>query len=114
MGNFVRFDLNRSTLNTSRNTRIDEFAVLIKFRRSVSDDHILFFGSVYVDDLIGYLAVLNYAVWSFNEAVGVNLGVGRKVKYETDVCTFRSLNGTDTTVVSRVGVTDIEAGALPG
>ena len=74
----------------------------------------MFSSSVDVDDFVGDGAVFDNAIWSFDEAIIVDASIGRKVQHETDVGTFWRLNGTDTTVVSRVSVADVETSAFAG
>ena len=112
MSNARRFNLRRFPMNTSRNISIDEFSVFIEFDGSVSDNHLVFGASIDVDDLFSYLSVFNDAIRRFDKAIIVDSGVSRKVKNETDVAALRGFDGTDATVMGRVGIADIEAGAF--
>src|SRR5690606_20841943 len=53
-------------------------------------------------------------VGAFEEAVLIGPGVGGQRVDQTDVRTFRGLDRADTTIVGRVYVTHLEAGAFTG
>ena len=63
-------------------------------------------------DLVGDTAVNDLAVGSLDESEFVDATISRQRSDETDVGTFWGLNRTHTTVVRRVHVADLEAGAL--
>ena len=114
MSDKVRGDLARATVDAGGDPFFDEFALIVQFDRRVSDNHTLFGFGVDVDNFVGDFAVLDDTIRCFDETVLVDTGVSREVKHETDVATFWRLNGTDTTVVSRVSIANIETGALAG
>ncbi len=114
MGDKVRGDLTRATVDAGGDPFFNEFALVVQLDRSVSDNHALFGFGVDVDNFVGDFAVLDDAIRRFDETVLVDASISREVKHETDVATFWRLNGTDTTVVSRVSIANIEAGALAG
>ena len=57
-----------------------------------------------VTNLVSRLAAFDNPVWSFDEAVNVDPGVGRQRGDQADVRTFRGLDRTDTPIVGRVNV----------
>ncbi len=67
-----------------------------------------------VDDLLGDLAVLDLAVRRLQEAVAVGAGVHRQRVDQADVRAFRGLDRADATVVRRMHVAHLEAGAFAG
>ena len=112
MGDTGRFNLGWLTINTRRDTFVNKTTIFVEFGGSISNNHVFFLAGIDIDNFISYLAVFNDAIWRLNEAIFVDTGIGSKVKHETDVTTFRGFNSTDTTVVSWVSITDIEAGAF--
>ena len=112
MGDTSRFNLGWLTINTSRDTFVNKTTIFVKFGGSISNNHVFFLTGIDIDNFISYLAVFNDAIWSLDETIFVDAGIGSKVKYETDVTTFRGFNSTDTTVVSWVSITNIKAGAF--
>ena len=112
MGDTGRFNLCWLTINTSRDTFVNKTTIFVELGGSISNNHVFFLAGIDIDNFISYLAVFNDAIWCLDEAIFVDTGIGSKVKYETDVTTFRSFNSTDTAVVSWVSITDIEAGAF--
>ena len=79
----------------------------------LSDNETLFLVGGEVADLTGHPTVLDHAVGRLNEAVLVDLGVVREVPDKSDVRTFGRLDGTHTSVVGGVHVTNLEARTLP-
>ena len=75
---------------------------------------VMFGGGVDINDFVGYFAVFDNAIWSFDEAIFIDASVSGEVQNETDVGAFWSFDGTDATVVSWVSITDIESGAFAG
>src|SRR5690606_39441231 len=65
-------------------------------------------------DLVGDFAFLDHAVRALEEAVLVGARVGGQRVDQTDVRTFRRFDRAHATIMSRVYVTDFEAGTLTG
>jgi hypothetical protein len=100
----------RSTLSTN----LDHFwhkLVIFDGSSGVSNVEVLFLKSVEVINFASNLAILNDSIRSLNHAEVVDSSIGSETEDETDVWTFWSLNGTKTTVVRRVDVTHLIAGA---
>ncbi len=64
--------------------------------------------------VVGDPAVLHLAVRRLDEAELVDARVARQRRDEPDVRPFRRLNRADASVMGRMDVADLEAGALPG
>ncbi len=65
-----------------------------------------------IDHLVGDAAVLHLAVRRFDEAVFVDPRIGRKRIDQPNIRAFRRLDRTDASIVRRVHVAHLEAGAL--
>ena len=71
-------------------------------------------GGIVDDDVVGDVAVLDLAVRRLDEPELVDPRVTRQRRDQADVRTFRCFNRTDTPVVRRMHVADLEPGALAG
>ena len=78
----------------------------------LSDDMILFFQRREITDAIRHPAVFHFAIGRFDKAKVIDAGIGRQGRNQADVGTFRRLDWTDTAVMSRMHVADLEAGSL--
>src|SRR4051812_39327728 len=54
----------------------------------------------------------NLTIRCLYETILVNTGVISQVQHQSDVSAFRRFNGTDTTIMCRVGVTDFKTGTF--
>src|SRR4051812_36986263 len=54
----------------------------------------------------------NLTIRSLYETILVDTGVISQVQHQSDVSAFRRFNGTDTTIVRSVSVTDFKAGSF--
>jgi hypothetical protein len=81
----------------------DDVVQLVRPVRGAHDPHV-------VDDL----ALLDLAIRRFDEAVVVDAREARQRRDQTDVRPFGRLDRTDASVVRRMDVADLEAGALAG
>ena len=88
--------------------------LLVHGGAGLGDDVVALFNCRQVNHFIGNHAVLDLPVRTLEEAVGIGTGVSRQRVNQTDVRTFRRLDRTHTTVMSRVHVTDLKSGALTG
>ena len=99
---------------TAGDTLIDKAAVLIKRLGGLGNDKLVFHIGGEVIDLIRYTAgtLFNLTERRDKESVLVNSCIRCKVGDKADVRTFRSLNGTHTSVMAVMYVSNIEACAL--
>ena len=75
---------------------------------------VVFLVGGHVDDLVRHLAgfLVHLAVGRFDEAILVDAGIGGQRADQTDVGTFRGLNGADTGIVGIVHVAHFHAGTV--
>ena len=97
-------------VKSADNSLVYEVAVLVKPLVSLSNNVVVLFIRGEVNNLVGHTAglLVNDSVGSLKEAVIADLCIRCKVGDKTDVGTLGSLNGTDSTVVCIVYVTDLE------
>ena len=93
---------------------VDETAVVIDLGVGLGDDVTILLVRGQVDDLVGDLPVDDLTVRGLDEAEGVDAGEGGQRTNQTDVRTLRGLNWAHTTVVRRVDVSNLHAGAVTG
>ena len=89
-------------------------AVVVDLRVRLGDVVTGLLEGAVVGDLGGGDTTVDRAVRGLDEPVLVDPGVGRERGDEADVRTLRRLDRTDTTVVRRVDVADLETSPLPG
>ncbi len=111
---FITIDEHELAVLTGVDQFIDETVLLVEWRVRLGDRMPFFLESREVLDLVGDLAVLDDPVRGFDEAMYVDPGVGRQRRDQADVRALRGLDRTDATVVGRVDVTNLEAGAFTG
>ena len=102
---------------------INEMAGLIKRFVRLSDLIVFLFIGRNILDLIGHNGILaavfadrmlNDAVRSFDKTIAVDTGVSCQRVDQTDVGTFRSLNGAHTSVMRMVNISNFESGTVTG
>ena len=105
------------TLEAGLDDVVLERAVIVEAHRRLRDDGaVLLLGGQVGDALsanLGY-ALLDFAVRRLDEPEAVHLGVHAKGADQTNVRSFRRLDGAEATVVRVVHVTDLKTGALTG
>ena len=97
-----------------RDQLVAERPVVVHMRVGLRHGVPHFLGRRHVLHVVGDLAVHNLAIRCFDKAVFVHAGKGRQRVDQTNVRAFGCFNRTHTTVVGRVHVAHLEAGALAG
>ena len=102
-------------MRTADNFRAAQLAgLLVDWMVGLGDQLLLFLRGVEINDLAGYNAVLDYAVWRRDEAEIRDLGVARERTDQADVRSFRGLDWAHPAVVGRVHVANLDRCALAG
>ena len=97
-----------------------EVAFLIQGLICLCHNEVIFLVSSQVHHLIRYprarrvSGLIHHAVRSLNKAVLVHSGIGCQRVNQTDVRTFRRLNGAHTSIVGVVYISNLESGTVPG
>ena len=97
---------------THEHTLFEEVALLVDARVRLRDDVLVFVVGGEIRDLVGDATLLDLAVRRLDEAEAVDAAEAREVADQTDVRAFRRLDRAHAAVVTRVHVSDFEAGAL--
>ena len=105
-GEFIRM--------TARDQCVGQTAVLTQVGVGLGDDVFAFFNGGQVFDFVGHLAVGHLPIGTFQKTVFVGAGIRGQGVDQTDVRTFRGLDGTHPAVMRRVYVAHLETGALAG
>src|SRR5690606_22067141 len=98
---------------THSNQFVNQLAAF-QLRAGLGDHMVGLFDRREEHDLVGDFAFLDHAVRALEEAVLVGARVGGQRVDQTDVRTFRRFDRAHATIMSRVYVTDFEAGTLTG
>ena len=98
---------------------VDKMSLCVQGLVRLSHMVVVFLIRRHVDNFISYYRILgiglvDLAVRSLNETVLVDPCIGRKRVDQTDVGTFRGLDGTHTSIVRIMNVADLESGAVSG
>ena len=98
------------------NPLIGQAAVLVHRLRGLAHHELVLNIRRHVLHLIGEepCLLIHLAVRGLNEAVAIDAGVGGQVGDQTDVGTFRGLNGAHPAIVAVMDVPDIKGGPVPG
>ena len=99
---------------TCHNLTSYETAFLVKRLISLSNDKLVLLIGCHVNNLVENLAVNNPSVGSLDKAVFVYLCKGCKIGDKSDVGTFGSLDGTHTTVMAVVNISNLESCSVTG
>ncbi len=110
--NLLGGNFNNVGLVTNHDPGIAESAVLVQRFVGGGDLVEVFLIGRHVVDFIGHAAVVHLPVRSFDKAVLVDPSVGCQRTDQTDVGTFRGLNGADTGIVAVVHVTNFEGSTV--
>ena len=110
----VAVDLNRILAAARSNALAHEPVVLIQRLVGLGDDVILFFVRGHIAHFVGHALVdlIHAAVGRLDEAIAVDAGIGRQCADQTDVGSFRRLNGAQTGIVRVVNVADVHRRAV--
>src|SRR5690606_19585736 len=122
-----RYDLNRADSDivdllgqrfdklgfiANRNPLGGEGSIVIDRDVSRGDPVTILFVGCQVIDRVGEDTILSLSIWSFDEAIVIDPGMGSQRANQTGVGTFRGLDRTDSSVVAGVDVTHGESGTL--
>ena len=99
---------------TGENEIAGEIGFIIELGVGLRDDGLVFLFSGKVFHVVGHMSTFYLAVWGFDKAEIVDLGMHAEGGNQTDVRSFRRLNRAEATIVGIVNVTYFEAGALTG
>src|SRR5690606_21214012 len=100
------------TLVTHGHQVIHETTVLVQRSTRLCNDELTLVDRREEIDFISHTVVDDLAVWAYQKSVGIGTGIGRQRVDQTDVRTLWRLDGTYTTVVSRVYVAHFESSTL--
>ena len=95
-----------------RYERIMEIAILLQRGIRLSNHKALFLVRRKVFHLIGDIAVLHLAIGTFDKTEIIHTGIDTQRGNQTNIRTFRSLDRTNTTVVTAVNVSNFETSTL--
>ena len=98
----------------ARNHVCGERAVALHAFANLADVVLVLVHGRKVLDLVGGLALFDFAIGSLKEAVVVDASVNGQRNNQADVGSFRSFDRTHASVVRIVNVADFEAGAVAG
>ena len=97
---------------TAADELVAQVALVIDGSVSLSNNVVAFIDCREVGDFVGYVTVDHFSVRCLKETVVVQTRIKSQRVNQTDVRTFRRFNRADTTVVSRMHVSNFEACAL--